>query len=104
MFDVLKSSNPELFRTLKIIKIHRIATENELPEVLVQIQAGISSEKCRKSVSDYWHNPEISIEDKNFLKQYFNIRSKLGENYNFFLSESRIWSDLEQFEKIRFHT
>ena len=44
------------------------------------------------------------FEDTNFLKQYFNIRSKLGGNYIFFLSESRIWSDLEQFEKIRFHT
>ena len=30
------------------------------------------------------------FEDKNFLKQYFNIRSKLGGNYIFFLSESRI--------------
>ena len=49
-------------------------------------------------------NLEISIEDKNFLKQYFNIRSKLGGNYNFFLSGPKFWSDLEQFEKIRFHT
>ena len=78
-------------RTRKAMKTNRKLIDNDPSEVARLESPDWTSQKMPQiCVVELTQILRRFFEDKNFLKQYFNIRSKLGGNYIFFLSESRI--------------